>query len=135
MKDITYLKHKLFIVSFISCLLFVVCFKSQSFASSNVCNIYVQEKSLNQNFVYVNIASAQNNVIALLVLGYPKFLNVSVNGIDVKNTLLGSDDIICNGHLSGEIRYYDMKKVNVDAGVFEVRASNNVNTTFSFSKQ
>ena len=126
------LKYKVISLSLIACALSFACFNATCFASNNICKRFVQEKSLNKNFVYVNLAKDKDNVIALLVLGYPKFLNVSVNGIDVKNTQIGTDDVICNGHLAGEIRYYDMHKVNVDAGVFEVSTSNNVKASLSF---
>ncbi|SPT68705.1 hypothetical protein [Anaerobiospirillum thomasii] len=91
--------------------------------ANDVCSLYLQRYHNSRSFVSVDIASVNQGRIELVVLGQSRNLYVTVNGIDVNNTLEGIDEIICSNRRAGEIRVYNLHKLAMDAGFFEARVT------------
>lgn len=91
----------------------------------NPCATFAQLQKSRQDFsvVKVQVLGVQNGVVGVMILGLPKRVQATVNGIDVKQYLSDTTQIQCGRYAAGELRSYDLRSMpNMDAGYFQISA-------------
>lgn len=83
----------------------------------------LQRTPTDTSVVRVQILGVQQGIVGVMILGLPKHLEATVNGIDVKSYLSDTRQIQCGRTVAGELRSYDLRKLpNMDAGYFQIKA-------------
>lgn len=81
---------------------------------------YARQQGNSYDVVLVEIVGVTQGVVGVRILGLPRKVVATLNGIPVKK--LDSRQIVCGREAVGEYALYDLKPLKLDAGVFEVRA-------------
>lgn len=83
----------------------------------------LQKSPTDTSVVRVQVLGVQQGIVGVMILGLPKHIEATVNGIDVKTYLSDTRQIQCGRTVAGELRSYDLRKLpNMDAGYFQIRA-------------
>ncbi len=85
---------------------------------------YSLRKDRSYDVVKVQVLGVQNGVAGVMILGLPKRVNITLNGMDVSHLKSDSRPIQCGREQVGELSSYDLRSLNIDAGYFEVQAGN-----------
>lgn len=89
----------------------------------NPCVLFYQnQKGKRFDVVQVEILGAQQGVVDVMILGLPKRVNASINGIDVNRQKSRSEQIVCGKEAVGSFSSYDLNSLNIDAGFFQIYA-------------
>lgn len=72
--------------------------------------------------VKAQILGVEGQVVPVLILGTPKHLKVTANGIDLKKYKTGEKALVCGAQRAGFTAYYDLSSLRMDAAVIEVKA-------------
>lgn len=89
----------------------------------NPCALYANLKtSPHPGVVKVQVLGNQNGIVGVMILGMPKRLNVTFNGMDVSKFNSHSQQIICGREVGGEMREYDLRSFKISGGYFQVQA-------------
>lgn len=91
----------------------------------NPCQIFIQKQKQPNNFEVNHVEILGDNgrgVVGVMILGLPKHVFATVNGIDVSNLKTDSTAVICSGQRVGELSSYDLRPLNIDAGYFQIKA-------------
>lgn len=83
---------------------------------------YSLKKDVSYDVVKVQVLGVQNGVAGVMILGLPKRVNVSLNGMDVSRLKNDSRPIQCGREQVGELSSYDLRSLGIDAGYFEVQS-------------
>ena len=83
---------------------------------------YSLKKDASYDVVKVQVLGVQNGVAGVMILGLPKRVNVSLNGMDVSRLKNDSRPIQCGSEQVGELSSYDLRSIGIDAGYFEVQS-------------
>ena len=83
---------------------------------------YSLKKDASYDVVKVQVLGVQNGVAGVMILGLPKRVNVSLNGMDVSRLKNDSRPIQCGSEQVGELSSYDLRSLGIDAGYFEVQS-------------
>lgn len=83
---------------------------------------YSLKKDASYDVVKVQVLGVQNGVAGVMILGLPKRVNVSLNGMDVSRLKNDSRPIQCGREQVGELSSYDLRSLGIDAGYFEVQS-------------
>lgn len=81
---------------------------------------YARQQGESYDVVAVDIVGVTQGVVGVRILGLPRTLRATINGMAVKK--LDSRQIVCGREAIGEYALYDLKPFKIDAGYFEVRA-------------
>lgn len=81
---------------------------------------YARQQGTSYDVVAVDIVGVSQGVVGVRILGLPKQVRATVNGMVVKK--LDSQQIVCGREAVGEYALYDLKPLKLDAGYFEVSA-------------
>lgn len=96
---------------------------SQRVNPTNPCSLYAQLKNGPTNkALKVQVLGNQNGIVGVMILGLPKRVNATLNGIDVANLTTDQRQIICGREAVGELRSYDLRTSRMDAGYFQIQA-------------
>lgn len=91
--------------------------------AQNPCALYESLRtSPNPGVVKVQVLGAQQGIVGVMILGLPKKLNVSLNGIDVSHLTSDKQQIVCGRGAIGELRSYDLRALKISGGYFQVQA-------------
>lgn len=89
----------------------------------NPCVLFYQnQKGKRFDVVQVQILGARQGVVDVMILGLPKRVNATVNGIDVNRQRSASEQIVCGKEAVGSFSSYDLNSLNIDAGYFQIYA-------------
>lgn len=91
----------------------------------NPCATYaaLQKTPTDTSVVKVQLLGVQDGVVGVLILGLPKHVQATINGVDLRPYLSDTQQIQCNRKAVGELRSYDLRKLpNMDAGYFKIVA-------------
>lgn len=84
---------------------------------------FLQKTPTDYSVVKVDILGVQNGHVGVMILGLPKHVQATMNGIDAKPYLTDTQQIKCNRGVVGELRSYNLKAMpNMDAGYFQIKA-------------
>ncbi len=95
----------------------------QSFAANyfNPCDVYDTLKNpLRAEIVDLRILKPKGYAVGIMIIGTPKNLRVTANGIDISSKKTKTEEIICSNHRAGETAWYDLKDLKADAVYIEV---------------
>lgn len=93
------------------------------FTSEDFCDTYDRLKSpQSAHILDLRILKPQGTKIGLLILGTPQNLRLSANGIDLKPYKVKSEEVICSRVRAGEIAWYDLKALKLDAAFIEAQS-------------
>ena len=81
---------------------------------------YARQHGESYDVVAVDIVGVTQGVVGVRILGLPRKVIATVNGMVVKK--MDSRQIVCGREAVGEYALYDLKPFKIDAGYFEVRA-------------
>lgn len=91
--------------------------------AQNPCaKFYELQKGRLYDVVDVQILGVKQGVVDIMVLGLPKRINATINGIDVNRQQIGSKQIVCGREAIGNYISYDLNALKMDAGFFQVNA-------------
>lgn len=83
----------------------------------------LQKQRNDMSVVKVQVLGVQNGIVGVMILGLPRHVQATVNGIDVKQYLSDTQQIQCGCNAIGELRSYDLRNIpNMDAGYFQIQA-------------
>lgn len=85
------------------------------------CKVYDSLKGSNEQLLQL-ACSAHGSQVDVLVLGTPKYLLPTFNGINVRKNVEKIDSIICHNKRAGEIRHYNLSGLNIESGVFTIQS-------------
>lgn len=83
---------------------------------------YSLRKDRFYDVVKVQVLGVQHGVVGVMILGLPKRVNVTLNGMDVSHLKNDSRPVQCGREQVGELSSYDLRSLNIDSGFFEVQA-------------
>lgn len=90
---------------------------------TNLCALYASLKNDASNkVVKVEVLGNQNGVVGVMILGLPRRVNATLNGIDVSRLKSDSRQIVCGRVAIGELSSYDLRSSKMDAGYFQIQA-------------
>lgn len=93
------------------------------FAFEDFCDTYDRLKSpQSASILDLRILKPQGTKIGLLILGTPKDLRITANGISLKPYKVKSEEVICSRVRAGEIAWYDLKALKLDAAFIEAQS-------------
>ncbi len=72
--------------------------------------------------VAVKILGRHQATVAVLIGGTPLTVSINLNDIDLKDRLSGTTELNCASSRAGEIRFYNLKGLNYQGAVLEVKA-------------
>ena len=72
--------------------------------------------------VKVQILGAHQGLVDVMILGLPKKVNATVNGMEVNRQKSKSEQIVCGKEAVGSLSSYDLRSLNIDAGYFQIYA-------------
>lgn len=113
-----------FFLAFVAVFLMLEPVQAQSL-NVNPCQIFIQNQKSPTDFAVSHveiISDSGQGDVAVMILGLPKKVFATFNGIDVSNLKTRSQGIKCSGRQIGEIAVYNLRSLNVDAGYFQVNA-------------
>lgn len=90
----------------------------------NPCAVYksLQKTPMDTSVVKVQFLGVQNGRVGIMILGLPKHVQATMNGIDVKPYLEDTQQIICEHRAVGELRSYNLSQMQgMDAGYFQLK--------------
>lgn len=102
-----------------------VFFCSPSFAATDPCALftYLQKNRSDMSVKHVRILGLNDrNIVGVMVLGLPRSMRITVNGIDITQYKTHSEQIICAQGAVGYLMSFDAGRVQADAAVIEVTA-------------
>lgn len=98
-------------------------------ADNSFCQVLKGKQNPSGGAVVVAILEVNPQGIAkILTIGNPRLFLISLNDIDAKRTKLYEEDFKCNRKTVGRIEYFDLKKLNMDAGFLKVQADKQLAT-------
>lgn len=123
----------IFLALILVCMCFALAIMQSSYAAvplkgsipQNPCAAFyaLQKTSTDFSVVKVQLLGVQNGVVGVMILGLPKHVQVSMNGIDLSKYLSDTTQIQCSRQAVGELRSYDLSNMpNMDAGYFQIKA-------------
>ena len=83
---------------------------------------YELQKGKRYDVVKVQILGAHQGLVDVMILGLPKKVNATVNGIEVNRQKSKSEQIVCGKEAVGSLSSYDLRSLNIDAGYFQIYA-------------
>lgn len=89
----------------------------------NPCALFYQlQKNRSFDVVKVQIINDQKGLVDVMILGLPRKVQVTLNGMDVSRQKADSRQIVCGREAVGEFARYDLSAADMDAGFFEIKA-------------
>ena len=89
----------------------------------NPCALFYQlQKGKRYDVVKVQILGAHQGLVDVMILGLPKKVNATVNGMEVNRQKSKSEQIVCGKEAVGSLSSYDLRSLNIDAGYFQIYA-------------
>lgn len=96
---------------------------NQRVTPTNPCALYASlQNSPSNKVVKVQVLGSQNGVVGVMVLGLPRKVNATLNGMDISRLKSDSRQIVCGAKAVGELSSYDLRSTNMDAGYFQIQA-------------